>query len=280
MVNWDIYETAKNKALRGGVAGASAMIFQVSSLMWLRTTMNYQYAHGGSFSQAWKTLYKQGGLLRFYKGYPFGIIQGPLSRFGDTAANMGILELTKETNLPIALRTGLASLSAGAFRIIIMPIDALKTTLQVQGKDAMKILNHRISISGYRTLWNGSLATASATLVGHYPWFMTYNYLNAYWPQYDGKVETLARQAGIGFSASIVSDTCSNSLRVIKTGRQTYHRPISYTEVTREIIKKDGLSGLFLRGLDTRILANGLNGMLFSVLWKHFMDMKKEEKSL
>ena len=50
MVNWNIYETAKNKAL-GGVAEASAMIFQVSSLMCFRTTMNYQYAHGGSFSQ-------------------------------------------------------------------------------------------------------------------------------------------------------------------------------------------------------------------------------------
>ena len=51
--------------------------------------------------KARKSLYKQGGLLRFYKGYPFGIIQGPLSRFGDTVTNMGILELTKETNLPI-----------------------------------------------------------------------------------------------------------------------------------------------------------------------------------
>ena len=39
-----------------------------------------------------------------------------------------------------------------------------------------------------------------------------------------------------------------------------------------EIIKKEGMTGLLFRGLDTRILANGLNGMLFSVLWKVFMD--------
>ncbi len=31
------------KAARGGVSGAAAMTVQVGTLMWLRTTMNYQY---------------------------------------------------------------------------------------------------------------------------------------------------------------------------------------------------------------------------------------------
>jgi hypothetical protein len=30
------------KAFTGGLAGASAMVVQVTSLMWMRTTMNYQ----------------------------------------------------------------------------------------------------------------------------------------------------------------------------------------------------------------------------------------------
>ena len=54
--------------------------------MWLRTTMNYQYANGGTLTNALSTLYKEGGVPRFYRGVSFAIIQNPLSRFGDTAA--------------------------------------------------------------------------------------------------------------------------------------------------------------------------------------------------
>ena len=32
-----------SKALKSGVAGSSAMVVQVCTLMWMRTTMNYQY---------------------------------------------------------------------------------------------------------------------------------------------------------------------------------------------------------------------------------------------
>jgi hypothetical protein len=31
-----------------------------------------------------------------------------------------------------------------------------------------------------------------------------------------------------------------------------------------------GYAGLFGRGLQTRILANGMQGIMFSVLWKYF----------
>jgi len=79
-----------------------------------------------------------------------------------------------------------------------------------------------------------------------------------------------ARNAGMGFCASIVSDTCSNSIRVLKAYKQTSTVPISYQAAAKTIIAKEGLLGLFGRGLGTRFLANGLNGMLFSVMWKKF----------
>lgn len=41
----------------------------------------------------------------------------------------------------------------------------------------------------------------------------------------------------------------------------------------REVIRIDGVRGLLGRGLKTRILANGLQGLMFSVLWKLFMDL-------
>lgn len=42
---------------------------------------------------------------------------------------------------------------------------------------------------------------------------------------------------------------------------------------------EDGLLGLFGRGLKTRILCNGLQGLLFSILWKLFLDLYVLENS-
>ena len=55
--------------------------------MWLRTAVNYQYRFGGTTQDALSTLYREGGIRRLYQGLQLAIIQGPLSRFGDTAAN-------------------------------------------------------------------------------------------------------------------------------------------------------------------------------------------------
>jgi hypothetical protein len=32
---------------------------------------------------------------------------------------------------------------------------------------------------------------------------------------------------------------------------------------------KDGIAGVFGRGLKTRLVANGLQGVMFSVMWKY-----------
>jgi hypothetical protein len=45
------------------------------------------------------------------------------------------------------------------------------------------------------------MGAMTATFVGHYPWFYTYNFLNATVPQYDRKTELpkyLARNAFLG----------------------------------------------------------------------------------
>ena len=57
------------------LAGMAAMGIQVLSLMWLRTTVNYQYRHGSSMTTAFKTLYKDGGVVRFYRGLAPALIQ-------------------------------------------------------------------------------------------------------------------------------------------------------------------------------------------------------------
>merc|ERR1712146_650672 len=103
---------------------------------------------------------------------------------------------------------------------------------------------------------------------GNFPWFFTFNELQAVVPQAETPVLKLARNAGIGFCASVVSDTVSNSIRVTKVTKQSWATPISYPQAVKEVIMKDGITGLMFRGLQTRILANGLQGMVFSVAWK------------
>lgn len=94
-----------------------------------------QYRYGTTTTAALKHLYQEGGIVRFYRGLGPALLQGPLSRFGDTAANAGTLSLLDSYDglkgLPIGVKTVAASFSAGAFRILLMPVDAAKTTMQV-----------------------------------------------------------------------------------------------------------------------------------------------------
>ncbi|KAI0804708.1 mitochondrial carrier [Irpex lacteus] len=275
-VEFDLGKALKS-ALGGGLSGAAAMVLQVLTLMPIRTVMNYQYRYGTSLTQATRTLYADGGWTRYYQGLLAALIQGPVSRFGDTAANAGILALLESNGfmkkLPALIKTVFASLAAAAFRMILTPVDTVKTTMQTDGKRGLVILRQRIKTYGIGSLWYGALATAAATFVGHYPWFGTYNYLSDVLPPSHTLVQKLLRQAFIGFSASVVSDTVSNSLRVVKTYRQVNERRVGYWEAAEAIIATEGLRGLFGRGLKTRILANGLQGLMFSILWKLFMDM-------
>ncbi|KAL0479737.1 mitochondrial ornithine transporter [Acrasis kona] len=156
-------DKALKQALGGGLSGASAMVVQVATLMPLRTTMNYQYRYGTSTTEALKTLFKDGGIKRFYSGVGPALIQGPLSRFGDTAANAGIMAFldSNETasKLPVAVKTIGASVASACFRMVLTPVDTLKTTLQTQGKAGLPILKARIAANGVSSLWYGSVAT-------------------------------------------------------------------------------------------------------------------------
>lgn len=104
-------------------------------------------------------------------------------------------------------------------------------------------------------------------------WFGTYNYLDAHLPQPHTTLEKVLRYALIGLVASLLSDMLSNSLRVVKTQKQLSETHIGYVEAARTVIAADGLRGLFGRGLKTRLMVNGVQGPMFVVLWKTFMDL-------
>jgi hypothetical protein len=268
-----------------------ACVFAVGALMWMRTTVNFQYKYGMGTMEAFRHIYNDGGrglrgILRFYKGVGPALIQGPLSRFGDTAANEGAMAIMDNhpafENMPTALKSVGASAAAAGFRVFLMPVDCLKTTLQVEGSKGLSLLGQKIKAGGPQVLWHGSLGVVSATFVGHYPWFYTRNQLQAAMPVYDRKTELvnyLGVAAFIGFCASAVSDTCSNSIRVLKTTKQTSEVSISYMQAFNQVVAKDGLSGLFFRGLQTKIISNGFQGLLFNVLWRVIQDAMKENEN-
>jgi len=283
-----ILEKSTKKAVSGGKAGATASVFQVLGLMWLRTSMNYQYRYGGTLSSSLSELYSEGGVPRLYQGLPFALIQGPLTRFGDTAANIGILVLLDSIpeleGMPLPLKTACGSICAGLWRIVLMPIDTSKTVLQVEGQDGLGNLVENVKENGIAPLYRGALASAAATAVGHFPWFLTYNFLNDVLPVVQGGdgetnlvLMKLARSAFLGLSASCVSDISSNSLRVVKTTKQTAGlkddgEEYSYRDTLTLILEKDGWLGLFGRGLQTRLLTNAIQGAVFSVLWRYFQE--------
>ena len=109
------------------------------------------------------------------------------------------------------------------------------------------------------------------------------------------------RNVFIGFTSSIVSDTVANFMRVIKTTKQALaarsgddeyesigviksngsnraKNRATYAESISIILAADGWRGLFGRGLKTRIFANALQSIVFTVIWRGLSERWSGEK--
>lgn len=259
------------------------MVLQVALLMWLRTAVNYQYKHGVGIATAFGDLYREGGIPRFYRGALFALLTGPVSRFGDTAANEGIREFFGSNNNnnknnkspPLWAITLGASLLASLWRVAITPLDTIKTTLQVaRGNNGWEILSSKIQNHGAGVLWDGALGNSLATLAGHYPWFIVHNFLEGFLPHHPPKhaKAKILRRALIGFCSSVASDCVSNGIRVVKTYQQTAETPLGYGEAFSDLFRQSSGLGFAVRGLGLKILSNGLSGILFAVVWKAVLE--------
>lgn len=275
--NTGIARHALEKALGGGIPGAVAGVVQVSTLMWMRTALNFQYRYGVSFFDACETLWKDGGVRRFYNGLTFALLQGPLNRFGATAANDGMMALLGGTELPLSIKTGAGSLVAAAWRVGLLPVDTCKTVLQVHGRDGVEIIRERIASRSLLSLYQGSIAVWVIAVASHFPWFFTHNVLDEAIALPPPGARRVLRNAFIGFVSSVVSDAASNSARVIKIMKQssTDKEGITYREAIGSIVKEHGIMGLLGRGLYTRILVNAVQSVVFTIVWKSFTQRGK-----
>lgn len=102
-------------------------------------------AHERGLRHAWSVGGWRGAWCR---GLAPALVQAPLSRFGDTAANAGALSLLNSfdstVGLPIAVKTAAASVVAASFRILLVPVDTLKTMYQVEGKEGWNVLRNKV----------------------------------------------------------------------------------------------------------------------------------------
>ena len=92
------------------------------------------------------------------------------------------------SKLPTSIKTFCGSVTAGLWRVNLMPIDTCKTMNQVHGKKGYQIIRDKIKVGGIRTLYHGSFGACSATIIGHFPWFYTYNTLSKSIPQIEKPV--------------------------------------------------------------------------------------------
>jgi Mitochondrial carrier protein len=191
----------------------------------------------------------------------------------------------------------------------ISAIDTMKVVLQVDGSEGFRSLIRRLRAGKISSLYQGCIATALASMMGHYPWvriagrmpepgsqwdrfsililtvsicmqFFTYNWLAARKWVLALLPSTLIRNASIGLASSVVSDVVVNAIRVIKTTKQSLgsRHSVTYAEAVRIIVAADGWMGLFGRGLSTRIYCNAIQSIVFTVIWRALADRWHERK--
>ena len=140
----------------------------------------------------------------------------------------------------------------GCVRIAIMPLDTVKTTFQVAGADAGAArLRERLASRGPRRSARGARRRPFV----HYPWFATYNGLSA------AVAAPPASRRATRLSAGRARlqrprprgepgvDTCSNSLGVLKTAKQTAETPVGARALGR-VVAEAGRRSLQSRPAD------------------------------
>eukprot|EP00439_Symbiodinium_sp_Y106_P065116 s68_g10.t1 len=155
------------------------------------------------------SLWEEGGIRRLYQGVQLAIIQAPLSRLGDTAANAGVLVLMDFyfPEAPLPLKTAAASTAAALWRIALTPIDTLKTTYQVRGEGGLDLLLARVRRNGPGELYAGAIANFAGNWVGNYPYFVVFNALDSAWTAPSDPMMRIVRTGLMGMCSSISSDT-------------------------------------------------------------------------
>jgi len=284
----------------------------------LRTIMNYQYRYGTTMSQAAVTLYQDGGYARYYSGLGAALVQGPVSRFGDTAADVGALAFLNSNpttrDFPSLVKTAfaavgectLSSYHSGSHLHTLcsrssLPysVNAYRNTkdniadpgargISPPAEPGAQIRNKFALVWGTRHSWGDARRILPLVRDPRLPKFAPPTPANLSPKALSAGLHRLCVvccfRHGVQFvegREDLSTSECNENFvwcvfllspRSIFVGIMGIH-PFRVGAAVREVTRVDGVRGLLGRGLKARILANGLQGLMFSVLWKLFLDL-------
>jgi hypothetical protein len=252
-------------------AGTGTSFFQVTSLMWLKTTNNYQYRYGTNLYETIKHLYKSGGIPRFYRGFIPSLIVASTCRVGDFTAYYFMNSFKDIT--PLEKLIGISSVSC-ATRLLVIPVDTLDIMLQVEGKHGYGILYKKVKTTGLRSLYYGGSMWTAMKFTDSFIWFGTYDYLEKKFKnnKNDSVIVNNINNGLKGIISSSISDIILNPMRSLKIYKQSNPYSISYSQSVKNIVKSEGIHNLFFRGLQTRLITNGIQSAVFVILWKNIEE--------
>ena len=239
----------------GGIAGG----IQLSSLYWLRTIIKYQYVYPHNLAITSRYLWHDMDKLRLFRGFMPNFSKVFLGKIGEASL---IKNFHPQEKSDIFYNTIITSSIITAWKTLMMPLDTVGNSYQVNGKGANQIIKNRIQQQGFITLWSGTGVYLNISFINYTIWIYTYHNLNQSLPQ---QINQDMRNGLIGLSATFLSDIIINPLRVIKTNIQSHTEKKKYRELYVEIFKK---SQDYFRGFQTKMLFNCLNGALYVILWK------------
>ena len=230
----------------------SASAIQSSTLFWIKPIIKSQYVYGGSLSESFNFLKKNGGIPRFYQGFLPAVLKSSIGRTSDITIYKTFNEKYGNNYYYSSLNSGCLS---ALVKIAIMPLDTLSNIYQVHGKDAYKHIRGN--------LYRGALAYGAIHSISSTCWLLSYSKLKEReWTPFSNLNYLLT-----GFTSSLITDTIVNPLRVLKTNKQVFANNKSYVEILQDMIKDK--MGLY-RGYRIRLGYNAINGGLFVLFWQNF----------
>ena len=67
-------------------------------------------------------------------------------------------------------------------QMLLIPLDAFKIMMQVEGSSGVRMLLAKLKQHGIFALWDGATVAALSMIASHYPWYLSFNYLNGIMP--------------------------------------------------------------------------------------------------
>lgn len=100
----------------------------------------------------------------------------------------------------------------------------------MNGEKGLQVLKEKVENEGIQGLFAGALAGSAATFVGHYPWFLTYNYLSDKLPTANDVIASIhIMTSDIAVTAAKGLELQGTDLDILITAPVLAHFPVDLT---------------------------------------------------